>query len=126
MTENEISYLVRGAIFRVYYYYGPGIFESTYETVLAHELRTTDNLNVKTQVMMPIIYNGKTLDKAYCIDMIIEDKVILEIKSVEKLSEVCFMQLLTYLKLSELKLGLLVNFKTDKIAKSIFRLVNNL
>lgn len=125
MTENEISYKIRGAIFKIYNEIGPGLLESAYEVALAYEL-TKEGLNVKTQVGLPFVYKTIQLDVGYRLDILVEDKVIIEIKSVEQLANVHYKQLLTYLKLSGNKLGILVNFNTDKIDASIKRIVNNL
>jgi GxxExxY protein len=125
MEENELSYQIRGAIFKVYNTLGAGLLESAYEKALEHELKKA-KLKVKTQVEVPLIYDGISLNAGYRVDILVEEKVIIEIKSVEKLMEVHHKQLLTYLKLSGLKLGILVNFNSDKIEKSIFRKVNGL
>lgn len=125
MTENEISYLIRGAIFKVYNTLGAGLFESVYSPVLKYELEKL-GLNVKTEVPIPLIYDNLNFDIGFRLDLLVNDKVIIELKSVEKLNEVYFKQLITYLKLTNLKLGLLVNFNTDNIATSIFRKVNKL
>jgi len=125
MTENEISYKIRGAIFKVYNALGPGLLESAYEAVLAYELNK-QGLVVKTQVPLPLIYEEVKLDVGYRIDILVENKVIIEIKSVEAISEVHHKQVITYLKLSDLKLGLLVNFNCEDIQKSIYRKVNKL
>ncbi len=125
MTENEISYKIRGAIFKVFNALGPGLLESAYEATLLHELRK-DGLSVKSQVPLPLIYDDIKMDVGYRIDLIVEDKVIIEIKSVENLLEVHHKQVITYLKLSGIKLGLLINFNCSEIDKSIFRKVNGL
>ena len=125
MTENEISFKIRGSIFKVYNALGPGLLESAYEAVLFHEL-TKDGLEVKIQVPLPLIYEEVKLDVGYRLDLLVENKVIIEVKSVENISEVHHKQVLTYLKLSGLKLGLLVNFNCEEIDKSIFRKVNGL
>jgi len=125
MTENEISYLICGAIFKVYNTLGPGLLESVYELALFYEL-TELNLNVRKQVPLPVIYNDVILDGGYRIDLIVNDKVIIEIKSVEILLPVHHKQILTYVKLSKLKLGILVNFNSDNISNAIFRKVNGL
>lgn len=125
MTENEISYKVRGAIFKTYNALGPGLLESAYEAVLSYELIQM-GLNIKTQVPLPLIYNEVKLDIGYRLDILVNDKVIIEIKSVENLIEVHHKQLITYLKLSGKKLGLLVNFNTTNIEHSIIRKVNGL
>ncbi len=125
MTENEISYKVRGVIFNLYNELGPGLLEKAYEMALAHELRN-EGLIVRTQVGLPFIYKEQKLDVGYVIDILVNEKVILEIKSVEGLADVHYKQLLTYLKLSGCKLGLLINFNTSKIDQNIKRIVNNL
>jgi GxxExxY protein len=125
MHENEISYVIRGAAFRAYNALGPGLLESVYERVLAHELKK-DNLEVLTQVDVPVIYDGIDLKFGFRMDMLVANKVIIEVKSVESLLDVHYKQLLTYLKISNLKLGLLINFNTANLEKSIKRVVNNL
>ena len=125
MEENEISYIIRGAIFKIYNSLGPGLLESAYEATLAYELEK-QGLNVKQQVALPIIYEEVKLSTGYRLDLLIENKVIIEIKSVEELHKVHHKQLLTYLKLSNKKLGILVNFNADEIDKAIFRKVNGL
>ena len=125
MTENDISFIIRGAIFKVYNKVGPGLLESAYEAALSHELKK-EGLNVQTQVGLPFTYDEISLDIGYRIDILVENKVVIEVKSVETLADVHFKQLLTYLKLSNKKLGILVNFNTDSIDKSIKRIVNHL
>lgn len=125
IEENEISYKIRGAIFNVYNNLGPGLLESAYEEALRIELEKV-GCNVRTQVTLPMVYEGVTIPNAYRIDMLIDDKVIVEIKATTSLPEVFFAQLITYLKLTGKKLGFLVNFKTTDISKSIYRRVNNL
>jgi GxxExxY protein len=125
MTENEISYIVRGCIFKIFNNLGPGLLESAYEAALLYEIEKT-GLNVKSQVALPMVYETVRVDIGYRLDLLIENKVIIELKSVEILLDVHHKQLITYLKLSGLKLGLLVNFNTDDISKSIFRKVNGL
>ena len=125
MTENEISYKIRGAIYNVYAALGPGLLESAYEATLIYELQEK-GLNVKAQVPLPLIYNEVILEVGYRIDLLVNEKVIIEIKSVENLNPVHHKQVLTYLKLSGIKLGILVNFNTDNIFDGMFRKVNNL
>ncbi|MCR4031576.1 MULTISPECIES: GxxExxY protein [Flavobacterium] len=123
MTENEISYLIRGAIFKVYNNLGPGLFESVYESVLYYELEKLD-LKVQKQVEVIIPYEEITLDPAFRIDILVEDKVIIELKSVEDLAPIHYKQLATYLRLTNKKLGLLVNFNTTNILNDIKRIAN--
>jgi GxxExxY protein len=125
IVENDLSYIIRGCVFDVYNELGPGLLESIYEAALAYELREK-RLNVKTQVGLPVKYKDTQLDLGYRIDILVEDKVIIEIKSIETILDVHHKQVLTYLKLTKLKLGLLINFNSDDISKSIYRKVNNL
>lgn len=124
-TENELSFIIRGAIFKVYNELGPGLLESVYETVLMYELEK-QGLSVKRQVALPIFYDDIELEIGYRLDLLVNNKVIIEIKSVETLAKVHHKQVLTYLKLTEIKLGILVNFNVDDITKGIFRKVNGL
>ena len=123
--EDEISYKIRGAIFNVFNKLGPGLLESAYEVALRIELEEI-GCQVQTQVYLPIVYDGITIPNAFRIDMLVDDKVIVELKAVASMQEVFFSQLMTYLKLTGLKLGILVNFKTTDISKSVYRRVNNL
>ncbi|HRZ43097.1 MAG TPA: GxxExxY protein [Bacteroidales bacterium] len=125
MTENEISYIIRGAVYTTYKELGPGLLESSYESVLKH-LISKNGLIVNSQVPLPLVYEDVKLDVGYRIDLLVENKVIVEIKSVEQLTDVHSKQLLTYLKLSDKKLGLLINFNTANILHSIQRIVNGL
>jgi GxxExxY protein len=125
MNENELSYLIRGCIFKVYNNLGPGLLESAYEAALSYEL-LKEELNVRCQVALPMIYEEIKVNAGYRVDLIINDKVIVEIKSVETLMDVHHKQVITYLKLSGIKLGILVNFNTSDLAQSIFRKVRGL
>ena len=125
MTENEISYKVIGAIYKVYNELGPGLLESVYEAALCYQLRK-DGLKVENQVKLSVIYDGHVLPVDLRLDVLVEDKVIVELKSVTEMKAVYGKQLLTYLKISHLKLGLLVNFDTSDIRSSIHRVVNHL
>lgn len=123
MTENEISYKIRGAIFKVYNELGSGLFESVYEQALMYQLKK-DGLEVKNQVSIPVYYDDQLLDIGFILDILVEDKVIIEIKSVEELSKTHHKQILNYLGLTNLRLGILVNFNTHTISTSIYRKVN--
>jgi GxxExxY protein len=125
MTENEITYAIRGVIFKMFKKLGAGLFENVYKHILKYELEKL-GLNVKMEVPLPVIYDNMRFDIGFRVDLLVNDKVIIEIKSVEKLSEVHHKQTITYLKLSGLKLGILVNFNSNNIANDIFRKVNNL
>lgn len=125
MSENELSKIVFDCALKVHQSLGPGLLESAYEECLFYELKKS-NLNVQKQKALPLVYKEVKLDVGYRIDVIIENKLILEIKSVEALNEVHFAQLLTYLKLTDCKLGLLINFNVALIKNGIKRVVNNL
>ena len=126
MTENQKSYQIRGAIYDVYKNLGPGLLESVYEEALTYELKKR-GLKVERQLEVPIKYDGQLLKTALRLDMLVEDKVIIELKSVKDMQEVFFKQTRTYLRLMGLKLGILVNFSTNDILEdSIYRVVNGL
>jgi GxxExxY protein len=125
MNENDLSYIVRGAIFKVYNNLGPGLLESVYEFALAFELRKV-GLKTECQRPFPVVYEGNILETGFRLDIIVENKVILEIKSVEALADVHHKQLLTYLKITGVKLGLLINFNSGNMNGSIIRIVNKL
>ena len=125
MTENEISYKIIGAAIELHKELGPGLLESAYEITLAYELRES-GLFVEQQLAMPLIYKEIKMDCGYRLDLNIENKVIIEIKSVESLAPVHFAHTLTYLRLSGCHLGLLINFNTVKLKDGIHRIVNNL
>jgi GxxExxY protein len=125
MTENEISFKIRGAIFKVYNTLGPGLFESVYESALYYEL-TKMALKVERQLEITIPYDEIILDVAFRIDLLVEDKVIIELKSVEDLAPIHFKQITNYLKLTNKRLGLLVNFNTVNILEDIKRIANKI
>jgi GxxExxY protein len=125
MTENELSKIVFDCALKVHQNLGPGLLESAYEECLFYELKKT-GVEVQKQKALPLIYEEVKLDIGYRIDIIVENKLILEIKSVEALNDVHFAQLLTYLKLTNCKLGMLINFNVDLIKNGIKRVVNNL
>ena len=125
MSENEISYKVRGSIFKVYNTLGPGLLESVYESALYFQLKK-DGLHVSKQIEIPVKYQDIILDISFKLDLIVEDKVIIELKSVEELKSIHFKQLTTYLKLTDKKLGLLINFNCLNILDNIHRIVNKI
>ena len=125
MTENELSYRIIGAVIELHKTIGPGLLESAYEAALAYEL-VVMGYEVKRQLAMPFIYKGVKQEVGYRIDLLVNNKVIIEVKSVENLAPVHFAQILTYLKLSDIKLGLLINFNSKLVKDSIHRVVNNL
>ena len=125
MNENDLSYLIRGAAFKVHSALGPGLLESVYEVALSHEL-TKRGLEVRNQVGIPFVYDEINFNIGFRLDIIVNDKVIIEIKLVEDLKDVHHKQLLTYLKLTNKKLGLLINFNVMSVKNGIIRIVNNL
>jgi len=125
MIENDLSYAIRGAAFKVHTALGPGLLESSYEAALTHQLKK-DGYEVQNQLGLPMIYDTIKMDVGYRIDLMINNLVIVEIKSVEALKDVHHKQLLTYLKLSGKKLGLLMNFNVSSMKDGIVRIVSNL
>jgi GxxExxY protein len=125
MTENELSKVVFDCALKVHQSLGPGLLESAYEECLFYELKKT-GLEVQKQKSLPLFYEEVKLEVGYRIDLIVENKIILEIKSVDALNDVHFAQLLTYLKLTNCKLGMLINFNVVLIKNGIKRIVNNL
>jgi GxxExxY protein len=125
MEINDITYKIRGAIFTVHNELGPGLLESVYEAALAFELIEI-GLIVKTQVGLPVNYKNQKLELGFRLDLLVNDVIIIEIKSVEVLHDVHKKQLLTYLKLSDKKVGLLVNFNVSKLVdkESLIRIIN--
>jgi GxxExxY protein len=119
---DEVAGAVVDAAFRVHQVLGPGLLESVYETCLAHELKQRGH-KVETQISLPVVYDGIRLDAGLRLDMLIADAVIVEIKSVERMNPVYEAQLLTYLKLTGLRVGLLVNFNVPVIRDGIKRIV---
>ncbi len=122
MEINDITYKIRGAIFTVYNALGPGLLESVYELALMHEMSKL-GLKVERQVKIDLYYDGVLLPADLRLDILVEDKVIVELKSVELIKDVHHKQLLTYMRLAKKSVGILVNFNTDKIAESIYRKV---
>jgi GxxExxY protein len=125
MTENELSYQIIGAALIVHKKVGPGLLESAYENALAYELRNSE-FEVRDQVALPFVYSEVKLEAGYRVDLIVNRLIIIEIKSVEILLPVHYAQLLTYLRLTGLKLGLLINFNEVNLKDGIHRVVNNL
>jgi GxxExxY protein len=125
MHENDISYAIRGAAFKVHTELGPGLLDSVYESALAFELRQ-EGFDVLTQLGIPVVYKDVEMDQGFRMDLLVNRKVIVEVKSVDTLLDVHHKQLLTYLKLSNIKLGLLINFNVTSLKNSIIRIVNNL
>jgi GxxExxY protein len=125
MTENDIAKRVVEAAFRVHTALGSGLLESVYETVLAHEL-TISGLQVQRQVPIAIAYDHIRFDEAFRVDLLVEDRLLIELKSVEDTRPIHKKQLLTYLRLSHRKLGLLINFGSPLLKYGITRIVNGL
>ena len=123
MTDNEITYEIRGAVYDVYKELGPGLLESVYEEALCFELEKR-GLTVERQMHVPIKYKGNVLKTELRLDLLVENQVIIELKSVEEMKKVFSKQLLTYLRLMNKKVGLLVNFNTEDILSSMKRIVN--
>ena len=125
MHENEISKIIVDITFLIYKKLGPGLLESVYQAVFVYELRSR-GLDVQTEVGIPVIWNDMKLDHGFRADIIVNNKVIIELKSVEKLLPVHPKQLRTYLKLTGMRLGMLINFNEDKLTDGIKRVVNSL
>ncbi len=125
MNENEISHIVIGLCIKIHKKLGPGLLESSYEECLCYEF-SKHNLNYDRQKVVPIIYDEIKLNHGFRADIIIENKVIIEIKFIESFLPIHSAQLLTYLKLTDIKLGLLINFNTFSMKDGIKRIVNKL
>ena len=126
MTDNDITYLIRGAIYDVYKNLGPGLLESVYEEAMVYELQKR-GLKVERQKEVPIHYDGHLLKTSLRLDLLVEGRVIVELKSVKEMQDVFWKQTRTYLRLLGLNVGILVNFNTDDILDdSIHRVVNSL
>jgi len=125
MTENEIAEVIVDTAFHIHKKLGPGLLETVYEVVLAHGLKKR-GLKVKRQVPVSIVFEGLTFDEGFRADVIVEDKVIVELKSIEKVLPVHKKQLLTYLRLTDKRLGLLINFGSELMRDGISRVANNL
>ena len=125
MTENEISKIIVDCAYKIHKTVGPGLLESVYEKLMIYEL-SKYNFQIKHLTGIPIKYDGKTIDLGFRADIIIDKKVIIELKSVKEILPVHKKQLLSYLKLSGIKLGLLINFNVNLVKDGITRIVNKL
>jgi GxxExxY protein len=125
MTENEIAKQIVDVAFKIHTTFGPGLLESVCETVMAYELQKR-GLRVRRQQAIPVVYEDVKMDLGFRADLIVEDKVVVEIKSVEAIAPVHKKQLLTYLRLTDKRLGLLINFNVELIKNGITRVVNGL
>ena len=123
MTDNELTYQIRGAIFDVYNNLGPGLLESVYEEALAFELQQR-GLKFERQKEVSINYKGNILNSPLRLDLLVENRIVIELKSVEEMKPVFWKQTLTYLRLLNLHIGILVNFSSDSIKDDIYRIVN--
>lgn len=125
MIENDLARQVVDVAFRLHSRLGPGLFESVYETILASELEKR-GLHVSTQPIIPVVYEGTRFEMGFRADLVVEEKVIVEVKSVAEVAAVHKKQLLTYLRLGNMRLGLLINFNVVLIKDGISRVVNGL
>lgn len=125
MQENLLAKMVVQAAFETHSEFGPGLMEHVYECILSHKLREM-GLKIQTQLDMPVWYKGIKMDVGYRLDLLVEDKLIVEIKSISQLGPVHFKQTLTYLRLSDKRLGLLINFNEKLLKDGIHRVVNQL
>ena len=123
LLYEELTYKIRKAIFNVYNFWGPGMFEEVYEKSLVVELNLM-GVKVERQKRIPVLYKGVALDCVYILDLLVEDSIIIELKAVDELKSIHKSQLLTYMKISDKRLGLLVNFNTTDIMHSIVRIAN--
>jgi GxxExxY protein len=125
MTENEVAKQVVDVAYKIHTTFGPGLLESVYETIMAYELQKRQ-LRVRRQKPIPVYYEDVRMNLGFRADLIVDDKVMVEVKSVEAINPVHKKQLLTYLKLADKKLGLLINFNVELIKSGITRVVNQL
>lgn len=124
--ENDLATAIIATCIRIHQTLGPGLFESVYEEILYYELATKRQLNVLRQPIIPVVYDGIKMDLGFKADLIVENKVLIELKSVELLTKVHQKQVLTYLRLTGLKLGLLINFNEALLKDGVQRVVNGL
>ena len=125
MKENDISREVVDACYKIHSQLGPGLYESVYENILFYEL-VKKGLKVQKEIPIGVIWDGLVFEQGFRADLIVEEKVLVELKSVEEISKKHYKQVLTYLKLTNLKLGLLINFNENLIKDGIRRIVNGL
>jgi len=123
IRDNDLSGIVIGSAIRVHSALGPGLLESAYQAALTYELRS-QGWEVQSQVILPVKYDGKQIDNGYRIDLLIEKRLIIEIKSVDQIAPIHQAQILTYLRLSGLKLALLINFNSLLLKDGIRRFIN--
>ena len=125
MNENELSEVILDCCFKIHRHFGPGLFESVYEEILAYEM-SEKNLRFARQKAIPLTYGKIAFNVGFTIDFFVENKVILKLKSVESILSIHKKQLLTYLKITNCKLGILINFNSTLMKNGIIRIVNNL
>jgi GxxExxY protein len=125
VTENQIAAIVIEVAFRIHRQYGPGMFESAYKAVMVYELAKR-GLRVASEVLVPLVHDGLRLEPAFRIDLLVDDLVIVELKSVEAIAPVHKMQVLTYLRITRKRLGLLINFGAPRLKEGLHRIVNSL
>ena len=123
IAENAIAEKILDAAFKIHRMYGPGLLESAYEHILEYELSKNNGLNVERQKAIPIVHEEIKIDAGYRIDLLVENTVIIELKCIDKILPVHQAQLITYLKLSSLRLGLIINFKTPLLKDGIKRII---
>ncbi len=123
LIYEDLTFKIRKAIFNVYNYWGPGLYEEIYEKSLIIELESM-GLKVESQKNIPVVYKGMKIDCDYRMDLLVEDKIIIELKAVNEIKQIHQIQLNTYLKITNMHVGLLVNFNTDDILHSIIRIAN--
>ena len=126
MNENDFAKIVVSIAYKIHSELGPGLFESVYETIMEYELVNTCHLSVKKQFPIPVVWNGTAMELGFRADLLIENKLIVELKSIALLAPVHYKQVLTYLKLSGSKLGLLINFNEELIKNGIKRIINGI
>jgi GxxExxY protein len=125
MTENEVAKQIVDVAFKTHTAFGPGLLESVYETIMAYELQKR-GLQVRRQQPIPVVHEGIRMDLGFRADLIVENKVVVEVKSIEAIAPVHKKQVLTYLRITNKKLGLLINFNVELIKNGISRVVNGL
>jgi GxxExxY protein len=123
MNEDEIGKIIVDSTLEVHKHLGPGLLENAYEGCLKHELELR-GLKVSSQQGLPLIYKGKKIEVAYRLDLFVEEKVIIELKSVEKINEIHWAQIISYLKLADIRLGYLINFNVKLVKDGVHRIVN--
>lgn len=126
MYENDLSKIILDVAFNIHRELGPGLFESVYEEIMHYEFTEEKGLYVQRQEIIPVTWKSKTMELGFKADLIVEREVLIEIKSVEEIKPVHLKQVMTYLKLTGLKLALLINFKEALLKNGIKRIVNNL